>query len=86
MPFVKLLHAFQKRKKIEGICGRQFVPLQLSYALTLLRQMLPAQPDMPSHHADIVGKCHQGQRQRNRDVPARGLHLVIEIDEFVGAQ
>ncbi|AZO61798.1 MULTISPECIES: hypothetical protein [unclassified Mesorhizobium] len=69
MPFVKLLHAFQKRKELEGVLSRQSVPIQLGYALALLREVVSTQPDMPSDHADIVGKRHQGQRPRVRDVP-----------------
>ncbi|MDG4874219.1 hypothetical protein P9273_03785 [Mesorhizobium sp. WSM4935] len=54
MQFVKVLHAFEKRQKIEGAVGRQSVTLQLGYAIALLREVMSTQPDMPSYHADIV--------------------------------
>jgi hypothetical protein len=58
MPLVKLLHAFQKCKEIERLTDWQFITLQLSDALALLRKVMPAQPNMSSDHADIVGKRH----------------------------
>lgn len=69
--FVKLLHTFEKRTEIERVIGRQSVPLELSNALPLLREVASSQSDMPSHHADIVGKCHQREQWCGRDVPLR---------------
>ncbi|RWB91159.1 MAG: hypothetical protein EOQ52_06955 [Mesorhizobium sp.] len=54
---MKVLHAFEKFEEFKGVIRGQFQPFQLSDALPLLGEMVPAQQYMPSNHCVSRRPC-----------------------------